>query len=312
MPAAAAVAKSFPTATTASVPAVIIASGETWPDALGGAALAGSHAGPLLLTAPDGLPSATQQAITRLKPKKVIILGGPATVSETVKSKIASMTILAGVPVTRIEGRNRYEVSNAVARAAVTQARSRSIVVDTAYLTTGLNYPDALAASPVSAKTRRPIVLTGTDALPAGTLRMLQDLKIKNVIILGGTNSVSEEVAKELTDGGIILTDRIDGRNRYEVAVSVARHGKSLGMSWKSLGLASGEAFADALSGGIAQGQCAPGALLLLTPPDELANVVANEIRAHRTEIGLLRVFGGSATVQQSAREAAALAMRAQ
>ena len=306
--AAAAVEMSFPASTTVSVPTIVIASGETWPDALGGAALAGAHEGPLLLTARTNLPPSTRAVIARLKPRKVLLLGGTATVNEVVESQIASM----GIPVTRIGGANRYAVSRSVATSAVVQARNRGRAVDTAYLATGLDFPDALAVSPISAKTRRPILLTGTDALPAETLGTIKALRLTNVVILGGTGSVSGRVESELVSAGVKVS-RIGGIDRYEAAIRIAHHGAepAVGMSWKSLGLASGNAFADALSGGVAQGQSGSGSMILLTRGDRLTDGVAIELRDHRSAIGLLRVFGGSATVQPQTRAAAAAVLRA-
>ena len=306
--AAAAVEMSFPASTTVSVPTIVIASGETWPDALGGAALAGAHEGPLLLTARTNLPPSTRAVIARLKPRNVLLLGGTATVNEVVERQIASM----GIPVTRIGGANRYAVSRSVATSAVVQARNRGRAVDTAYLATGLDFPDALAVSPISAKTRRPILLTGTDTLPAETLGTIKALRLTNVVILGGTGSVSGRVESELASAGVKVS-RIGGIDRYEAAIRIAHHGAepAVGMSWKSLGLASGNAFADALSGGVAQGQSGSGSMILLTRGDRLTDGVAVELRDHRSAIGLLRVFGGSATVQPQTRAAAAAVLRA-
>lgn len=306
--AVAAVGISFPTTTTVSVPAVVLASGATWPDALGGAALAGAFKGPLLLTDTTKLPSATRASIVRLKPKKVFVLGGEAAVGRAVESAIESM----GVPVTRINGSNRYMVSSAIARAAVAQARLDKRVVDTAYLATGLNFPDALAASPVSAKTRRPILLTEKNALTESTRSVLRDLGIKKVIILGGTASVSAAVESQLKAAGISV-GRIEGATRYHTAINVAHHGVALGvgMSWKSLGLASGDSFADALPGGVAQGQSGTGSVVLLTPGTKLDPNVARELDEHGDAIGFLRVFGGSSVIQLPVRAAAATILRA-
>jgi len=303
--AVAAVGLSFPT-TIVSVPAVVLASGMTWPDALGGAALAGAFKGPLLLTDPTTLPSATRTSIVRLKPKKVFVLGGEAAISTEVENAIASM----GISVIRIDGSNRYAVSSAIARAAVTQARLDKRVVDTAYLSTGLNFPDALAASPVSAKTRRPILLTEKDLLTPSTLAVLLELKIKKVVILGGPASVAPAVEAQLAKAGVSVS-RLEGATRYNTAINVAHHGVTLGMTWKSLGLASGESFADALSGGVAQGQSGTGSLVLLTPGSALNSDVAHELDEHKDAIGLLRIFGGSSVVQQPTRAAAAVVLRA-
>lgn len=77
-----AVAVSKATFPTAGVPAVYIASGVSFPDALAGAAAAGHRGGPVLLARQGGLSTAVLDEIRRLKPKRVILLGGPAVISD--------------------------------------------------------------------------------------------------------------------------------------------------------------------------------------------------------------------------------------
>ena len=55
------------------VPVAYIATGATFPDALSGAAAAGALGGPVLLTAPDAIPSAVHTELKRLKPAKIVI-----------------------------------------------------------------------------------------------------------------------------------------------------------------------------------------------------------------------------------------------
>jgi Tol biopolymer transport system component len=57
---------------------VVIATGENWPDALGGSALAGAVDGPLLLTRATTIPDVTRAEIVRLKAKTAYVLGGAA------------------------------------------------------------------------------------------------------------------------------------------------------------------------------------------------------------------------------------------
>jgi len=63
---------------------VFIASGTNFPDALGGAALAGHTGGPLLLVGGSLTPD-EQVELTRLQPPQIDIFGGPSGVGETVR-----------------------------------------------------------------------------------------------------------------------------------------------------------------------------------------------------------------------------------
>ncbi len=61
-------------------PAMMIATGANYPDALAGSAQATRTRGPILLSRRDTLPSGTSDELTRLSPDTAYILGGPASV----------------------------------------------------------------------------------------------------------------------------------------------------------------------------------------------------------------------------------------
>jgi len=71
------------------VPAVFLATGTNFPDALAGSAVAGLVEGPVLLTTPTSLPAAVASEITRLAPSKVYILGGTGVVSAAIEAQLA-------------------------------------------------------------------------------------------------------------------------------------------------------------------------------------------------------------------------------
>ncbi|MFB8188273.1 carboxypeptidase regulatory-like domain-containing protein [Microbacterium sp. NPDC055988] len=75
---------SFP---TAGVPVVYLANGRDFPDALAGAAAAGHFGGPVLLTEPGALPPVVAAELARLKPQKIVILGGTGVVTDAVKKQ---------------------------------------------------------------------------------------------------------------------------------------------------------------------------------------------------------------------------------
>ena len=71
------------------VPVAYIATGLNFPDALAGAPIAGTQGGPLLLTDTAALPAATATELARLKPGRIVVLGGPSVVSDAVMSGLA-------------------------------------------------------------------------------------------------------------------------------------------------------------------------------------------------------------------------------
>ena len=62
-------------------PTAFIATGTTFPDALAGAPASAQLGGPLLLVTKTGIPSATATELSRLRPARIVILGGTAVVS---------------------------------------------------------------------------------------------------------------------------------------------------------------------------------------------------------------------------------------
>ncbi|WP_256842925.1 S8 family serine peptidase [Ornithinimicrobium cryptoxanthini] len=75
----------------ADAPRAYVASGLTWPDALTGAALAGSEGAPMLLTHPDALPGVIKTELNRLSPADATIFGGPASVSHAVEDELNAL-----------------------------------------------------------------------------------------------------------------------------------------------------------------------------------------------------------------------------
>src|SRR4051812_8425730 len=58
------------------VPVAYIATGLVFSDAVSGGAAGGARGGPVLLTMPDALPGAIRSELSRLKPAKIVVLGG--------------------------------------------------------------------------------------------------------------------------------------------------------------------------------------------------------------------------------------------
>ncbi|MDA3936384.1 MAG: cell wall-binding repeat-containing protein [Actinomycetota bacterium] len=285
--------KSFPD----GADAVIIATGVNWPDALGGAALAGVYDAPVLLTGADSLPPAVAAEIERLDPGHVFVLGGTAVVSENIEAQIRALV----VPTANLErfwGASRYVTTEIIA-ARVTR---ESLLFDgTAFVATGRSFPDALAAAPIATALQRPLYLAGPSGLGASTLSAMKDAGVTDVVILGGESAVSASVEAQLAGEGIAHT-RLAGLNRYETALKIAKSGVFAGLSWDKVALACGTDFPDALSGGVMQGH--DSSVMVLTPCDSLNSGVKDTLEANRDIIGEVRYIGGDSAIEQSVRDA--------
>src|SRR5690606_10681078 len=71
---------------------VYLASGQTFADALAGAALAGHEQRPMLLARADRLAPSTLAQLQRLRPREIVVVGGSAAVSDAVARQAATYT----------------------------------------------------------------------------------------------------------------------------------------------------------------------------------------------------------------------------
>jgi len=268
----------------------VVATGLNWPDALGGAALAGVVNGPLLLTQPSGAPGNVLAEVDRLGATTVYVLGSEASVSGTVVNQLKSIVGASGV--IRIAGSNRYATSALVAEKVVALHPDYDGM---AFVATGANFPDALAAAPIATQRGWPVLL----ANPDGTLTVPE--AVTSAVIVGGETSVSSGI-----EGGLdgLLGDenviRKAGPNRYSTSALVAAWGVGNGLHWEGVGLATGTGFADALSGGVMLGHLR--APLLLTRGDVLLPATRAPLSINKQFIQTVRFIGGTSTISNNVR----------
>ncbi|HSQ21398.1 MAG TPA: cell wall-binding repeat-containing protein, partial [Coriobacteriia bacterium] len=276
-----------------SVETVVIATAYNWPDALGGAALAGAVKGPILLTSPTALPAVVLTEIDRVGATSAIILGGTSAVGTPVEAALNAK--LGDANVDRIGGADRYQTARSIAARVVDELGPG--YDGTAFLATGANFPDALGASPLAAANGWPIYLvnplTGADA---ALISAMQSDGVDDVLILGGTSAIPAAVAADVAADVPCKTTRLEGATRYETAVNVATYGVSnAGLSWDKLAIATGTNFPDALAGGVLQGK--NGSVMLLTTPTALHYSVRTVLEANKLSIYTVYFLGGSNAV---------------
>ena len=76
-----------------SVPVAYVASGRVFADALSGAPVAGMTKGPMLLVDTNAIPASIAAELVRLQPKRIVVLGGTATVAESVETALAGYIV---------------------------------------------------------------------------------------------------------------------------------------------------------------------------------------------------------------------------
>jgi putative cell wall-binding protein/sugar lactone lactonase YvrE len=175
----------------ASVPSsslAVVVTGDSFADSLSGGGLASLSGAPLLLTSSATLPDATATELRRLRPAKVVIVGGPNAVSPAVESSVRDAT---GGDVQRVAGADRYATSAAAAN-TVTSAT-------TLLVATGENFPDGLAAAAAARKAGGPVLLAPCWDVPAPVRAARDRLAPADTVVVGGVTAVPDRPAALLS-----------------------------------------------------------------------------------------------------------------
>ena len=207
---------------------------------------------------------------------------------------LVELTVTEAVPdpvvIDRIAGENRYDTA---ARIATGHGP-----VDTVYLASGRDFPDALAGTAPAVQDGAAVLLTRPDLLPGVTEQALIELGPEQVFVLGGQAAVGDGVlgaVEELTEAEVT---RISGTHRYGTAeeLALARFAPA---EVDTVYVTSGLEFADSLTGGPLAGS--EGAPILLTGTSDLPQATIRALEA--LEPGQVVVLGGDARIPDETLE---------
>ncbi len=199
--------------------------------------------------------------------------------------------------IVRVSGDNRFATAAAISKKTFTKA-------DTVVLTYGYNYADALAGVPLASKLNAPILLSNTDSVPSETLAEIKRLGAKKVIILGGTNAISEKAEKQLK-AKKLTTQRIVGDTRFSTAVEIA---KKINTKPTEVFLVYGYKYADALS--VSTVAAIKGAPIVYLPKDgELDADTAAYLKSIKGSVKKAYVIGGKSIISDSVKNKASNAL---
>lgn len=262
---------------------VVLANGQNYPDALAGVPLAHTLGGPVLLTEANSLVPATKAEIQRLGATKVVILGGTGVVSAAVATELEGL----GLTVERISGADRYATAAAVA------AKAAPGGAGTVVLAYGQGFADALAAASYAAINGYPILLTKKDELPAATKTAIETLGATKVLVVGGTGVIADSTVADLPG-----VTRIAGSNREATSVALANH---FALQTTNYYLATGDGFADAITGAVLAAKEGTGILLVRGSfPAVVGEFFTNK------NVATAVIFGGAGVVSETVAQAAA------
>ncbi|MDO5079779.1 cell wall-binding repeat-containing protein [Buchananella hordeovulneris] len=195
---------------------VVLVSAAHLPDAVSAAPLATKLGAPLLYAETKSLPGQTAAELQRLRPRRVIVVGGELAISTQTVTEVSRLVGPAAT-IERISGSNRYRTSLAVARYGW-PAGSNS-----AFLVSGLDYAGALAAGTAAGRADIPLLLVNGSArsLPSEVSDFLQvGTASGNVYLVGDPTKMSADIEGELQAHK--TTVRYAGGTEAEVAAQIA------------------------------------------------------------------------------------------
>lgn len=264
------------------VPAVYIATGRSFADALAAGPAAGSTS-PLLIVDGGTVPAAVTTQVARLTPGVVILVGGPAAVPDSVGQALGAYATNGWK---RLSGASRYETAVAVSQATFSPG------VPVAFVATGRDFPDALTGAALGARLGGPVLLTDPTTLPTAVADELKRLQPAKIEVLGGTAAVSSAVYSQLATLAPTV-ERRSGSDRYQTNAAAL----ALLSTATTAVVATGGTFPDALTGSALAG-LESGALVLTGTTGPVSAVLTQVSRIHPTD---LVVVGGPAAVPDTA-----------
>ena len=158
-------------------------------DALSVSSLATKEELPILLNGRNALNMSVRNRLKQMNVNKVYIIGGNNSISSDVEKELKGMQI----SVVRLSGTDRYETSANIAKYAYKD-------FDEAIIASGENPVDALAASTLTGKKEAPILLTNRNKIPKSIKKIIEDMDIGKITIVGGENSISDDVMDDMED----------------------------------------------------------------------------------------------------------------
>lgn len=170
---------------------VMLATGKSFADGLVLGAYAARENAPLVLTDGTRLAPSVKTFLEGAAADDLYVAGGTGAVSTAVATEAAALT---GADLTRFSGTDRYDTSAKVLAKFPAQGG--------AFIATGQEFPDALAAVPVAGRTDYGVALSRPGSVPAVVMTQIQRLVDGSLdpqlTIVGGTGAVSDAVKAQL------------------------------------------------------------------------------------------------------------------
>ena len=183
---AVAIAKELRSVTGKDFTTLYFASAVNFPDALSISPVAGIQGNPVLYAPATGaLDSATAAYVKELGCSSAVIVGGTLAISDDARNSIITNGVTS---ITRIYGTSRYDTSLKINTTYNSLFTGSGISVST-----GKDFPDALAGGSLAASYKLPIVLIDSGVSVSGLSDYISDRGYETTYIYGGPLAVSND-----------------------------------------------------------------------------------------------------------------------
>lgn len=260
---------------------VVLTTGEDYPDALSAAPLAGKYKAPLLLVSPSGISPETATELKRLNAKKAYIVGGKGVITGNLERQLSLM----GISSVRLAGVDRYDTALAVAKVIGT---SKGI-----FVTSGVEFADALSVAPIAAASGMPILLVPEDDLTPKEKAFVSKLKSPQMVIVGSATQIPQTIRDQFPSAV-----NIEGGDAYVRNTALLQYfGDTVNRD--TIYVATGEDFPDALAASaFAQKDKNP---LVLVKGNQIPAAAKSYLSAN--VISQIKVFGGSGVISRDTEQ---------
>ena len=228
--------------------------------------------------------------------------GAANTASELLVERSDRVSVASEPGIRPFGGADRYGTAVLLAE-RFAQQRGGLGAVSTVILVSGESPADGLVATGLAGRHQAPILLTPRDALPNEVAEFLDRYDVSSVIVVGGTEAVSDQVLSGIASLEVSPSvRRLAGEDRFATAVTVASQLDSeaawCGADGAAAVLVHGSD--EHLSDGIGLGVLAFARELpiVLTRGDDLPLATAHYLREHR--IDRVVIVGGTSVVSDA------------
>lgn len=215
---------------------VVLVCGEGYADAVSASVLAKQLDAPILLTEAASINANAKNAIDKLKPQNIYVIGGTASASQSLRDGLKSNKY----NLIELYGKDRYETNIAVAKQLV----KLGVKADNVMLVSGEGFSDVLSATPIAAAKGQIILLGNNDKTTMKPVVEFIKSNNSSVTVVGTSYSINDETYKSV--GAV---NRISGgANRFETNLNVLNSfNNDLNTNRIFIANAGGNRYADAL-----------------------------------------------------------------